>query len=102
MRDDRAADRKRRDVPPSQLLQQDLRRRLREDLGFARRRPMHDGAVLGDDVVEEARFRKDLQQLAQLAPGHQDQLAAGRGQRAQRFDATLVATAVARQRSVET
>ena len=62
---------------------------------------MHDGAVLGDDVVEDARLRKDLQQLAQLAAGDQDQLAAGRGQRAQRFDATLVATAVARQRSVE-
>ena len=89
-------------MPASQLLQQDFRRRLRQDLGLARRRPMHDGAVLGDDVVEEARLREDLQQLAQLTPGHQDQLAAGRGQRAQRFDATLVAMAVARQRSVET
>ena len=34
---DRAADRKRRHVPTSQLLQQDLRRRLRQDLGLARR-----------------------------------------------------------------
>ena len=63
---------------------------------------MHDGAVLGDDVIEEARFRKDLQQLAQLTSGHQDQLSAGRGQRAQRFDATLVVMAIARQRTVET
>ena len=62
---------------------------------------MHDGAVLGDDVVEQTRLREDLQQLAQLTPGHEDELAAGRGQRAQRVDATLVANAVAGQRSIE-
>jgi hypothetical protein len=99
---DRAADRQRRHVPAAQLLQEDLRGRLREDLGLPGRRPMHDGAVLGDDVIEQARFRKDFQQLTQLTSSHQYQLAAGRGQRAQRFDATLVVVAIARQRPVET
>ena len=77
-------------------------RRLPEDFGLARRCTMQDRAVLGDDVIEEARLGEDFEQRAQLAAGHQDQLAAGRGQLAQRVDATLVATSVASQRSIET
>ncbi len=33
-------------------------------------------AVLGDDLVEQADFGKDAQEVGQLAPGNQDQLAA--------------------------
>jgi len=75
-RDARAAHRQRRDVAALQLLQQDLRRRLRQDRGLARSRPIHHGAVLSHDVVEHARLGKNLQKLAQLAAGDQDELAA--------------------------
>jgi hypothetical protein len=62
---------------------------------------MHDRAVLGDHIVEHTHFRKDLQQLAQLPSGHENELATGGSQRTQGLDATLVANAVARQRSIE-
>src|SRR5688572_16113235 len=50
--DDRTSGADRNNTAALQLLQQDLRGRLREDLRFASRGSMHHRAILGNDEVE--------------------------------------------------
>ena len=38
---------------------------------------VEDGAVFGDDPVEDSRFRKDIEQVGQFAAGHEEKFSAG-------------------------
>src|SRR6185503_2742016 len=56
---------------------EDVGRRLAQVLALAGLGPVEQRAVLGHDAVEQHDPGKDAEQLVELAPGDEDQLAAG-------------------------
>jgi hypothetical protein len=76
-RHDHPADRDRPDPARLEPLDELGRRRLGQRALLARVGPVEQGAVLGHHAVEDVELGEDVEQLVELAPGHQDQLPAG-------------------------
>ncbi len=75
---DHAAHVERRDPPRPQRLDQLAGRRFGEGLLGAIVGAVEHGAVLDHHPVEQIDAGKDVQQIRELAPGHQDELPPGR------------------------
>ena len=99
--DDRFAHRQRRDAAALELLHERRRRRRTEGAGGARRGVVEQRAVLRHDAVEQAHLRKDREQLIELAPGDEDELAPGRREPLERGDGRRRDLPVARDGAVE-
>jgi hypothetical protein len=76
-RDDDPSHLQRLDTTPSQRCDEVLGRRLREQRDIAAVRVVKEGAVLGDDVIEELSALANAQQVVQPASGNEDRAPAG-------------------------
>ncbi len=100
-RDEGVPDGQRGDLAGAKRLHEVGARRLAENLVLAARGTVEDSAVLGDDPIEEIDRREDVEEILELPPCGEDELAprvAKALERRERLDADL---SIARERSVE-
>ena len=98
--DDGAADRQRRDAEFLQAGDKSGRGWLGERRFLLLGRVEQEGAILGDDKVEQVEFRKDALQVGKIPAGDEDQLPAGSPHLLQGLDGRRIDSAVAGERAV--
>ncbi len=99
--DDDAPDRERRDAAPLEKCDERGGRRLGQRHGLAGCRAVNECAVFGDDAVEQVEAREHPAEIAELAAGDEQKLAARPAHLFERRDGSVADDAIGGERAIE-